>query len=114
MAAVSSIRLYSDQIERLKRSKKFVDVIDCAIARYKAGEFQLVFRDNESSKEVLEPVSVRRQFSYSGKEIRAILDGHFRTPRKKLEQDLEKATKEVDALMAFYTKQDYIIDNRET
>lgn len=113
MAKVSSIRLYSDQIERLKKSKKFVDVIDCAVARYESGELQLKFRDNEPSKEILEPISIRRKFSYSGKEMRAILDAHFNTPRKKLEQDLEKAIKEVDALMSYYTKQNYIIDSRE-
>lgn len=112
MAKVSSVRFYSDQIARLKKSKNFVDIIDCAIKRYDAGELNLVFRGENYGK-AMETLSVRRKFPYSGEKLRAILDAHFNTPRERLEKDLENASKEVDALMAFYTGQKYILDSKD-
>lgn len=105
MNCVTSIRLYSDQVERLKNTNRYVSVLDSAIRRYESGELILKHRDIESE---LIPLSIRRQFKYSADKIREILDAHFNTPIS-LEDQISQADKEIESLMKYYCSRPYYI-----
>ena len=103
MPKVTSINLYKDQVEKLKRTIGS-KVIDFAIKRYKRHDFELVDRTENFETEIY---AIRLKSDYDSETIRKILDAHFQNPYDR-SCEIERLDKEIDDLLRFYTSRKYV------
>ena len=111
-----NIRLYPDQVERLKSGKySGVAVLRYAYKRYCRGDFgRIVVQNNGKKKDRenvphLESFTIRQRFPVSDALLREILRKHWEIPDKVLAAEKARAEAEVEELFLAYTGKEYIL-----
>lgn len=115
-----NVRLFPDQVERLKKSVNGAEVIRIAFDRYKRGDFgRIVVRKAKKGKERsnvphLQSYPVRKRLPVTDALLREILRRHWETPdtarRAKIAAEIARLDAEIDELMKAYTGVPYITE----
>lgn len=95
---MSSVRLHSDQVARLKKIPAGPRVIHYAVKRWKRGDFVIesakIRRDGKNQLQ-LYPIW-EKPSGVNDSQIRDILDAHFATPDRRIEAEMMR----LDAVIA--------------
>lgn len=97
---MSSVRLRTDQIERLRKSGNAAAVIRYAVMRYKRGDFPGL-RASRKKTGKLAVLSIWKEIpGISGAKLRAIIDAHFSKPDAVRLAEIDREIAELDEQIA--------------
>ena len=88
---MSSIRLRADQIARLRKDGYAARCIDYAIRRWRRGDFEITPARREPGAEPLQVFPIwKKPEGVTDAELRAVLDAHWSTPDKVLQEQCDR------------------------
>lgn len=98
---MSSVRLRTDQIAKLRKSGNGAAIIRYAVARYKSGKLPVPEDYATMPQGCLHIYAVwRKPEGITDMLLRAILDAHFTTPDVERQQELERSIAHLDKIIA--------------
>ncbi len=112
---MASVRLYPDQIERLRSKANSAAVIRSAVQRWRKGKIVIgAAARREKGQNILQVFPIWKKVNgVSDELLRQILDAHFVTPNKELEAEIAWWDKIIAEEMALIPKEPFIIIEEE-
>ena len=100
-----NVRLWPDQIERLRASGNAAATIRHAVMRYRRGDFKRKLRNREAKRGIrMGTISLWKDPGIKADKLRAVLDAHFSTPdavlRAKCEAEIAELNGQIAEMMA--------------
>ena len=116
-----NVRLWPDQIERLRASGNAAATIRHAVMRYRRGDFKRKLRNREAKRGIrMGTISLWNDPGIKADKLRAILDAHFLIPDAVLQAyckaEISKRNAEIEEMMSLYAirpDRAYIITDTE-
>ena len=109
-----SVRLYLDQIERLRDSGCGAEIIRQAVARYRRGELVVKMREKMPKGAILPRFPLgKAPEGIDCATLRAILDAHFATPlpdAAENDREIARLDREINLHFKELQKQEYILE----
>ena len=107
-----SVRLYPDQIDRLRASGCGAEIIRQAVRRWLAGEVVLSHTSRRKGQKVLQ-FNLKHVQGVDCATLRAILDAHFATPlpdAAENDREIARLNREIGLYFKELEKQEYILE----
>ena len=109
-----SVRLYPDQIDRLRAAGCGAEIIRQAVARYRRGELVVKMRDSVPRGAILPRFPLGKiPEGIDCATLREILDAHFATPlpdAAENDREIARLDREINLYMRELDKQEYILE----
>ena len=102
-----NVRLWPDQIERLRATGNAAATIRYAVMRYRRGDFKRKLRNREVKRGIrMGTISLWKDPGVKPDQLRAILDAHFKTPDAvrlaEIDREIAELDKQIAEMMNLY------------
>lgn len=117
-----NVRLWPDQIERLRATGNAAATIRYAVMRYKRGDFKRKLRNREAKRGIrMGTISLWNDPGIKADKLRAVIDAHFLIPDAVRHAEIDREIAELDEQIAEMMKvyavrpdRAYIIEQGDT